>query len=127
MDLWHILYRQFQMSYMFPFVEGDVFVGVVWDEITSLCFSFDVMNSTNNVYVGLLPFFWVLIANEVGCMSLNFMSFDLHRYDTILSGQYLKDWFQNSDICLLFTVSSVGKESTFILYVEVIFSVPGVR
>ena len=54
------------------------------------------------------------------------MSLDLHEYDAIVSGQYPKVWFHNSDICLLFTVSSVGKESTFLLYVVVLFSVLGV-
>ena len=33
------------MSHIFPFVEGDVFVDVVWDENINFGFSFDIMNS----------------------------------------------------------------------------------
>ena len=104
------------MSYMFPFVEGDVFAGEVWDENINICSSFDVMNSINDVYVRVLPIFGVLIADEVDHMSLNCMSFDHQEvYDAIVSVWYLKGWFHNSDICLLFPVSSVGKEPTFLL------------
>ena len=63
-----------------------------------------------------------MTTDEVGGMSLNCMSFNLHRYDAIVSGWYLKSLFHNSTICLLFTVYSVGKESTFLLNVAVPFS-----
>ena len=51
------------MSYIFSFVEGDVFAGVVWNENINICFSFDVMDSFNDVYVGVFPFleFWSLM------------------------------------------------------------------
>ena len=52
---------------MFPFVEGDVFVGVVGDKNINICSSFDVMNSINDVYVGVLLFFGVLITDEAIC------------------------------------------------------------
>ena len=44
------------MSYIFPFVEGDVFVGVVWNENINMVFPFDVMDAINDVYVGVFPF-----------------------------------------------------------------------
>ena len=37
---------------MFTFVEIDMFVGVVWNEDVDICFPFDVMDSINNVYIG---------------------------------------------------------------------------
>ena len=114
------------MSYLFPFVEGDVFVGVVWDKDIDICSSFDVMNSINDVYVGVFPFCGVLITDKVGHMAVNCMSLYLHRYDAIVSGQYLKGWFHNSNICPLFTVSSVGKKSTFPLNIAVLFWVPSI-
>ena len=114
------------MSHIFPFVEGDVFVGVVWDENINIYFSFGVMNSISDMYVGVLPFFGVLITDEVGCMPLNCMFFDLDLYDTIVSGWYPKGWFHNSNICLLFTISGVGKNSTFLLYVAILFLVPDI-
>ena len=70
------------------------------------------MDAINDVYVGVFPFSGVLITDEVGCMSLNFMSFDLVRYGTIVSGWYLKSWYYDTNICLLCAVSGVGKEST---------------
>ena len=42
------------------------------------------------MYVGVFPFSGVLLTDEVGCVSLNYMSFDLDKYDAIVSGQYLK-------------------------------------
>ena len=51
---------------------------------------FDVMDSINDVHVGFFPFFRILITDEVGHISLNCMSFDLDRYDTVVSGLYLK-------------------------------------
>ena len=48
------------------------------------------MDSTNDVYLWVFPFFGVLITDEIGHMSPNYMFFDLDRYDTIMSGQYLK-------------------------------------
>ena len=48
------------------------------------------MDAINDVYVGVFPFSGVMITDEVGHMSLNYMSFDLDRYDAIVSGQYLK-------------------------------------
>ena len=113
------------MSYIFPFVEGDVFGHVVWDENINICFSFVVMYSVNDMYAGVLPFFGVLITDEVGCVSLKYMSFDLGRNNAIVSGWYPKGWFHNSNICLRFTVFDVSKESTLLLYVAILFSVPG--
>ena len=66
---------------------------------SNICSSFDIMESINEVYVGVFSFFGVLITEEVGCMFLNYMSFDLGRYDTIMSGQYLK-----GNLYILFTV-----------------------
>ena len=43
------------MSNVFPFVEGDVFVGVVGNENIKICFSFDVMDSISDVHVGVFP------------------------------------------------------------------------
>ena len=40
--------------------------------------------------LGTFAFFGVLITDEVGHMSLNSKSFDLYRYDAIVSGWYLK-------------------------------------
>ena len=74
------------MPYIFPLVEGDVFVCVVGDENINLCFFFDVMDAINNVYVGVFPLFRVLITDEVGHMSLNYMSYNLDMYDAIVSG-----------------------------------------
>ena len=48
------------------------------------------MGSINDVYVWVFPLFRVLINDEVGHMSLNYMPFDLDRYDAIESGWYLK-------------------------------------
>ena len=56
-DLLHVLYRQFQMSYIFPFVKVDMFVGVIWDENIDICSSLDVVNSIGDVYVGVLTIF----------------------------------------------------------------------
>ena len=42
-------------------------------------FSFDVMDSINNVYVGVFPFFGVLITDEIWHMSLDYMPFDLDK------------------------------------------------
>ena len=44
------------MSHMFPFVKGNVFVGVVPDKNINICSSLDVVNSISDVYVGVLPF-----------------------------------------------------------------------
>ena len=100
------------MSYLFPFLEDDVFARVVWNENINICSFFDVMDSINDVYVGVFLFLGVLITDEVGHMSLNCMTFYPDRYDAIVSRKYLKSWIYNSNICLLFTVSGVGKEST---------------
>ena len=48
------------------------------------------MNYINDVYAGVFPFFGLLITDEKGNMSLNCMSFDLGRYNAIVSGQYIK-------------------------------------
>ena len=84
------------------------------------------MDSINDVHVWVFPFSWFLITDEVGHMSLNCMSFDLDRYDTIVFGWYLKGWFYTSNIYLLFTVSGVGKKFTLLLYVAILFFVPGI-
>ena len=106
------------MSYIFPFVEVDVFVGVDWNKNINICFSFDVVDAINDVYIGVFPLFGILITDEVGCMSLNYMSFDLDRYNSIVYGLYLKGWFY-INIFLLLAVSGVGKESTLLLYVTI--------
>ena len=45
------------MSYMFPFIKGDMFVGIILDENINICSSLDVINSINDVYVGVLTIF----------------------------------------------------------------------
>ena len=39
---------------------------------------------------------------------------------------YFESWLSNSRSCLLFTVSSVGEKSVFLLYVTVLFLIPGI-
>ena len=110
------------MSYIFPFVEGDMFVGVISNNNINICFSFDVVDSINDVYAGVFPFFGVLITDEVSHMSLNYMFFDLNRYDVIVLEWYLKGWFYNSNICFCLQFLVYVRNLPF-LYVAILFSV----
>ena len=92
---------------MFSFVKCDVFVCVVWYQNIDRCFAFKAVNAIYNVYIGILSFCWILIANEVCSMSCDWVTCDLDGYDTIMSGRYLEHWFNNSFCCLLSTVSDV--------------------
>ena len=75
--LWYFLYALFQMSCVFSSVECDVLIGVIWCENIHRCFSFNVVYAIYNVYVGIFPLCWILIADEVCCMSFDSVAFDL--------------------------------------------------
>ena len=124
--LWYFLYGWFQMSYIFSFVEHDVLIGVIWHKNIHICFSFNVVYAIYKVYVGIFPLCWILIADEVCHMSFDCMAFDLDWNDAIVSGWYFESWLDNPNSCLLFTVSSIGEKSAVLLYVTVLFLIPGI-
>ena len=78
------------MSYVFPFVEGDMCVGAVRNNNINICFPLMLWIPSMMCMLGSFPFFGILITDEVGHMSLRYTLFDLDRYDTIVSGWYLK-------------------------------------
>ena len=80
----------------------------------------------DNVYVMILPLCWILIADEVCHMSFDCMAFDLDWNDVIVLGWYFESWLDNPYSCLLFTVYSVGEKSSVLLYVTVLFLIPGI-
>ena len=114
------------MSYIFSFVECDMLIGVIWHKNIHRYFSYNVVDATENVYVGIFPFHWILIADEVCHMSFNCMLFDLDWNDAIVSGWYFESWLDNPNSCLLFTVSGVSEKFAIPLYVTVPFLIPGI-
>ena len=78
------------MSNLSFFFECNVLIGVIWHETTHKCFSFNVMDAIDNVYVRIFPFLGILISYEVYHTSFNFMSFDLDWNNAIVSGWYLR-------------------------------------
>ena len=84
--LWYFLYALFQMSCVFSSVECDVLIGVIWCENIHRCFSFNVVYAIYNVYVGIFPLCWILIADEVCHMPFDSVAFDLDWNDAIVSG-----------------------------------------
>ena len=123
---WYFLYGWFQMAYIFSFVECDMLIGVIWHENIYRCFPFYVVYAIYNVYVGILPFCWILITDEICCMSFNCMGFGLDWNDTIMSPWCFESWLDNPYSFLLFTVSSVNEKSAILLYVAVLFLIPGI-
>ena len=49
-------------------------------------FSFDVVYAIYNIYIGILSFCWILIADEIYHMSFNCMAFGLDWDDAVMSG-----------------------------------------
>ena len=124
--LWYFLYGWFQMSYIFSFVECNVLIGVIWHKNIHRCFSFNVVYAIHNVYVGIFPLCWILIADEVCHMSFDCMAFDLDWNDAIMSWWYFESLPANPNSCLLLTIYSVGEKSAILLYVTVPFLIPGI-
>ena len=114
------------MSHIFSFVECDVLIGVMWHKNIHRCFSFNVVDAIDNVYVGILLFCWILIADEICHVSFNCVTFDLDWNNAIVSGWHLESCLDNPNSCLLFTVSDDGEKSTILLYVTVLFLIPGI-
>ena len=93
MRMWIFFFMNvFQVSYIFLFVKCDVFVAIIWYQNIDRWSSLNVVYAIHNVYVGILPFCWFLIANETCCLSCDWVAFDFNWYDTIMSGRYLKCW-----------------------------------
>ena len=89
-------------------------------------FSFDVVYAIHNIYIWILSFCWVFIADKICHMSLNCMTFDLDWDNTIMLWWYLESWLDNSYGCLLFTVSSICEKSAIFLFVAVLLLIPGI-
>ena len=123
--LWYFIYGWFQMSYIFSFIECDVLIGVIWHKNIHGCFSFNIVYAIYND-VGIFSLCWILIADEVCCMSFDCMTFNLDWNNAIVSGWYCEGWLDNPNSCLLFTVSGVGEKSAILLYVTVPFLFPGI-
>ena len=125
-SLWYFLYDWFQVALVFSFAECDMFIGLIWHENIHRCFSLYAVYIIYNVDVGILPFCWMLIADKTCHMPLNCVSFDVDWDDVIMSRRYLKSCLNNSYSCLLFTVSSISEKSAILLYVTVLFLMPGI-
>ena len=124
--LWYFIYRWFQMSFIFSCVECNVLIGEIWHKNICRCFCFNVVHAIYNVYVGIFPLCWILIADDVCCISIDCMAFDLDWNDAIVSGQYFDSWPDNPSSHLLFTISRVGEKSAVLPYVTVLFLIPGI-
>ena len=92
-----------KLSYILSLVKCDMFVVVIWYQNVDRCFAFNVVNAIYNAYVGILSFCWFLIGNETYCMSCDWVALDFDGYEAIMSGRYIKCWFNNS-CCLQFWV-----------------------
>ena len=86
-----IFYSWFKASYIFSFVECNVFVCVIGYQNVNRCFSFDVMDAIGDVDIRVSSCCRVLISNEVSLMFLNCLTCDFDWYDTIVSRSILRD------------------------------------
>ena len=92
----------------------------------SQMFPFYVVYAIYNVYIRILPFCWILIADEIWCTSFNCMAFDLDQNEVIMSGWYFESWLHDPYSWLLFTISSVSEKSAILLYWAVLLLIPGI-
>ena len=100
-----------------------MFVAVIWCQNIDRCFAFNVVNPIHDVYIGDLSFCWFLITNEACNMSCDWVTFDFDGYDAIVSGRYLRYWFNNSYCHLLFTVLDGCEKFAILLYVVILFCI----
>ena len=63
-----VQYYQFKVCNVFPFMEGEVFIGVIWDENVDHCPVLDLVNTINYVNVGVSTFGCSVIHDKVCCM-----------------------------------------------------------
>ena len=99
-----ICYGGFKASYVLSFVKGDMFIGIIRYQCVNRCFPFNLVNTVNDVYVGVSSLCWIVISDEISYMFLNYWSCDLNWYITIVSWWYFKWWFDCANCGLLFTV-----------------------
>ena len=122
----YIFYGGFKVSYVFSFVEFNVFVCAIRCQNINRCFSFDAVDAIDDANIRDPSFCWVLISNKLSHMFLNGLTCHFNWYNTIVSRQHFKGWFDSTYCCLLFTVSYVYKESSFLLYVTVFILIPSI-
>ena len=125
-DLWYVYH---QSHYLLWWVQGilcillcwafkklNVFVCIIRHQNIKRCFTFDAVDAIEDVNIR-VPFVESSSVIKLSHMFLNCLTCDLNWYNTIVSRQYFKDQFNNSCCCLLFTVSCICKEFSFLLYV----------
>ena len=99
-------YGGFKVSNVLSLVKHDVFICIIKHQNINRCFPFDAVNTINNVY-NLGPFLLLSCHWWWNKPYVNYWSCDLNWYDTIVSQQYFKWWFDCANCGLLFTVPCV--------------------
>ena len=59
-----ICYGRLKAPYVFSFVKGDVFICLIWNQDVDRCFPFDLVNSVNDIDVGVPTLYWIVICDE---------------------------------------------------------------
>ena len=103
-----IHYGRLKVSYVLSFVKGNVFVGIIRYQYVDRCLPFNLVNTVNDVGVGVSSLSWIVISDKISHMFLNYPSCDLDWYNTLVSWWDFKLWFNCAYCGLLFTVLCVS-------------------
>ena len=79
------------MSYIFSFVKGDVFISIIRYQYVDRCFSFYLVNTINDVDVGVPSLCWIIIGDEIAISSLITGPVILIRTTLLCHGGILSD------------------------------------
>ena len=114
------------MSNILPCVKSYMFVGIIRNKYVDRCFSLDLVNAINDVDVWVSSLCSVVICDEICHLFFNNWSTNSNWYNTIVSWQYIECRFNCANGCLLFAVSCICQEFSFLLNVTVHFLIPSI-
>ena len=122
-----IQYYWLKVSNVFPFMEGEVFISVIWDENVDHCPVLDLVNTINYVNVGVSTFWCAVIHDKVCHMCGDWWSTDLDGYYNIVSRWYLKGWLNSANSGFLGVSMCESQKLSILLYETLFVLIPSVR